>query len=299
MSINLLYNSQTETCIAEQFPDRNPSIHSHDATLVPMASRAADKVRRSLDGAMRNGSPRSSTPTSEDESLPTPKYMLLVTAGPSYDPATHKTVAVNADDAVAFENEFMRVKLKVRIRDFVGLPEGSEKTTPYFDDPLHEKDQYSVGFSFVPKVDIPADETVWGNDFDHPVRDRLPPGFNYAFRIVKEFIDPGLSCDAYADKPWLYGPSLSCWFAFRIGDVIGTEGSPADIPQVHEVPALKEGADGSGIEVREDHNLPNDGPARRKFFLKEDNRKGFTFEKGRLYQADFFNPYLDFNSKEL
>lgn len=225
------------------------------------------------------------------------KYKLQVTAGPSYDPSTHKPLSVNGPEALYFENDLMRVKVKMRVQGgYTGLPGSSHKTTPYFDDPLHAKDQYSIGFSFVPKVDIPSLNTRWGNDLNHPVRDRLPPGFTTAFKIVKEFIDPGLSHDAYADEPWLLGPSLSCWFAFRIGDMV----SPgADFPQPEEQPCMKEGADGSGNAVREKHGIPADPDKRRKFFLSDEHRANFAFEKGRLYQGDFFNPYLDFNKLAL
>lgn len=128
---------------------------------------------------------------------------------------------------------------------------------------------------------------------DHPVRDRLPPGFNTAFKIVKEFIDPGLQCDAYADEPWLYGPSLSCWFAFRVGEKVG-EGQ--DFPAPGEEKVTREGADGSGQEERARLGLPENNEKRRKYFLDAKNREGFVFQKGRCYQADFFNPYLDFGN---
>jgi hypothetical protein len=128
---------------------------------------------------------------------------------------------------------------------------------------------------------------------DHPVRDRLPPGFNTAFKIVKEFIDPGLQCDAYADEPWLYGPSLSCWFAFRIGEKV-EDGQ--DFPEPGEENVTREGADGSGQEERERLGLPENNEKRRKFFLDAKNRENFVFQKGRCYQADFYNPYLDFGN---
>jgi hypothetical protein len=161
-----------------------------------------------------------------------------------------------------------------------------------------------VAFSFVPKLDLPSVDTVWGNDFDHPIRDRIPPGFNTAFRIVKEFIDPGLSCDAYADEPWLYGPSLSCWFGFRIGDVVvaaeddndgrGAQGENFPAPDENHV--LTEGADGSGQDLREKLGLPANNEKRRKHFLSQTHREAFTFEKGRCYQGDFYNPYIDFGN---
>lgn len=231
------------------------------------------------------GSSSSANATAQEQS----QYRLLVTAGPSYDQSTHKTVHVNSEDQPTYiENSFLRAKIHVRIRNFSGLPSSSPATSSYLEDASHVKDQYSVGFSFVPKVDLPALHTVWGNDLDHPIRDRLPPGFNTAFRIVKEFIDPGLACDVYADEPWLYGPSLSCWFALRIGDSIGDQEDFA-APGI-----LSEGADGSGVTVRERLGLPENNEKRRKHFLQAANREKFVFEKGRVYYTDFFNPYLDF-----
>jgi len=110
---------------------------------------------------------------------------------------------------------------------------------------------------------------------------------------VKEFIDPGLSCDAYADEPWLYGPSLSCWFAFRLGEKV-EEGE--DFPAPGEENVTREGADGSGQEERARLGLPENNEKRRKHFLDAKNREKFVFQKGRCYQADFFNPYLDFGN---
>jgi hypothetical protein len=222
------------------------------------------------------------------------KYRLLVTAGPSYDPSTHKLVHVNTDTPTYVENEFIRCKIKVRIRGFRGLPSSCPSSSPYFEDPMHVRDQYSIGFSFVPKQDLPSLDVIWGNDFDHPVRDRLPPGFNTAFKIVKEFIDPGLECDAYADEPWLYGPALSCWFGLRIGEKLSAD---EELPEAEESQdVIREGADGSGAEIRAKHGLPENNEKRRKFFLSAAKREPFIFEKDRLYSVDFYNPYLDFGN---
>jgi hypothetical protein len=222
------------------------------------------------------------------------KYRLLVTAGPSYDTSTHQIVHVNADIPAYIENEFIRAKIKVRIRGFRGLPSTSPSSSPYFDDPLHERDQYSVAASFVPKQDLESKDVIWGNDFDHPVRDRLPPGFNTAFRIVKEFIDPGLECDAYADEPWLYGPALSCWFGFRIGDRLSDGATIPEAAEANDV--LHEGGDGSGAEIRSTLGVPENNEKRRRHFLPRINREQIVFEKDRLYSFDFYNPYLDFGN---
>lgn len=237
----------------------------------------------------------------EIESLNAGKYMLKVTAGPAYDLSTHKPVVVNGDEALQFENEFMTASIKVRIRGYQGLPKQSPTHSAYFDHPDHIKDQYSVGFSFVPKKDIPAANAVFGHDFDRPIRDRLPPGFNYAFAIVKEFIDPGIEADPYSDKPWLFAPALDCWFILRIGDTLPRDflRGGTKLPHVHEHEPLQEGGDASGLKYRDDNNIPIEASKRRKHFIPVANRKSIVFENNRLYQGDFFNPYIDFNNFRL
>jgi hypothetical protein len=65
----------------------------------------------------------------------------------------------------------------------------------------------------------------------------------------------------------------------------------------HENEVLEEGASGSGEQIRKDLSIPDTGPARQKHFLDQENRKAFTLEEGRKYEADFFNGYLDFNGR--
>jgi hypothetical protein len=140
----------------------------------------------------------------------------------------------------------MKCHIKVRVRNYNGLPLDAPSSSPYFDHPSRRRDQYSIGFSFVPKHDISSDDAIWGNDFDHPVRDRLPPGFAIAVRIVKEFVDPSISLDAYADQPWMYCPALSAFFAMRVGEKkpLDEWRDPQDLPDVDESEPLTEGADG-------------------------------------------------------
>lgn len=251
----------------------------------------------------------SSTSSSSDEAQQTPdhtQYRLRVTAGPAHDPSTHKLVPVNASETLTFENEHMILSLAVRIRHFTGYPNDSPMTSPYFDHALHKSDQYSISFSFVPKVSIPGSDLVFGNDFDRPIRDRLPPGFNQALKIVKWWIDPGLDGDVYAEKPYLFGPALSSWNILRIGDKVVDQDSLQDksawkVPDAtsfHET-VVEEGGQGSGEEVRKESGIPADAAARKKYFLTPSNRDAFVFEAGRLYQSDFGNPYLDFNDFSL
>lgn len=154
---------------------------------------------------------------------------------------------------------------------------------------------------------------MFGNDFDHPIRDRLPPLFDKAFGIVKWWIDPGLDGDVYGDEPYLYGALLSSINVLRIGGKADETPTKSDDKQIDgegeaktgsdaeetgseaEAVVYEEGADASGVDVRREKGIPDRAGARQKFFLTEQNRKDFTFEAGREYQCDFFNPYLDFN----
>ncbi|KAK2749908.1 hypothetical protein FQN57_005325 [Myotisia sp. PD_48] len=262
-----------------------------------------------------------------DES--TPRYKLQVTAGPGYDTSSHRIVHVNADKSLAIETEHAIVNLCVRIQDFEGLPPSSPNSTPYFSHPSRQHDQYSISISLLPKRNLPGAEVVFGNDFDRPIRDRLPPGSNYAFKFVKWWIDPGLEGDAYADKPYLYGPALSSWNYFRICEKHGQpfkiesgncddedekqteEETGGDSPiretkyrsieqvRVSSLDAhdevIEEGAEGSGEELRALLDIPADSHTRKKFFLEAQNLELFEFEAGRVYKADFCNPYIGFN----
>lgn len=222
------------------------------------------------------------------------KYVLSVTAGPNYQ--DQKPISINTEEPTRIDSPQLTAELRIRIQNYRGLPLSSPKTSPYFDHEKHKHDLYSLAFSFTPKEDLNGHDIVFGNDFDHAIRDKLPPGFNQAFKIATWFIDPGLYGDVYADEPYLYGPMLSSINNFRVGPK--DDKAQEKIEEVRaneEVVVFQEGADGDGEEVREKHNMPQDGPARQKFFLTEQHLKDFTFEKGREYMCDFSNPYLDFN----
>ena len=84
----------------------------------------------------------------------------------------------------------------------------------------------------------------------------------------------------------------------RIGDKL-PPAQQRDHPHPEEDEPLEEGGDGSGAELREKMGIPDVNTKRRKHFLKDETRREFTFEQGRLYTGDFFNPYIDFNKFKL
>lgn len=255
------------------------------------------------------------------------KYTLRVTAGTSYDPNTHETVEVNTPTPISIKSEHTDVSLNIRIQvrplilpspclpftchklpinlsswqDYHGLPHSSPANSPYFSIPDYIKHQYSISFSFTPTKAIPGDDLVFGNDFDHPIRDRLPPAFGSAFKIVKWAVDPGLEADVYADQPWLFGKFLSSIDKLWLGSKDGGSASTAETQKGRENfddkigILVKEGGAADGLAYRKEKGIPDTAAARKKHFLVEGNRKGFEFEAGRPVFVDFGNPYLDFN----
>jgi hypothetical protein len=183
-------------------------------------------------------------------------------------------------------------------QNYHGLPYSSPPTSPYFSLPAHSKnkDQYSISFRFKPHTPINGDDLVFGNDFDNPIRDRLPPGFGTAFKIVKWAVDPGLDGDVYADKPYLYGPLGSSLNIFRVGEKKMGEAEDNEELEVGEAGLVsEEGGEGDGERFRKEKGVPDGEAARKKWFLVEENRKRWEYEAGRVYWGDFFNSYLDFN----
>ncbi|KAI0473493.1 DUF1769-domain-containing protein [Xylariaceae sp. FL0804] len=143
-----------------------------------------------------------------------------------------------------------------------------------------------------PAAGISGHDLQFGNDFDHPIRDRLPPGFGYAMSIVKWWIDPGLDGDAHADRPHLYGPALSSFNFVHVGRG-GYDHDPVSGCGL----VFDEGADEDDEDckkARERTGAPGDAKGRRKWALGDGAKSAWTFEYGRPYCLDFFNPYLDF-----
>jgi hypothetical protein len=226
------------------------------------------------------------------------KYILSVTAGPNY--TDQKPIPINTEQPTHIDSPHCSANITARVQNYRGLPASSPKTSPYFSHPSHTADLYSLAFDFTPKRDISGHDLVFGNDFDHPIKDKLPPGFNQAFNLVKWFIDPGLYGDVYSDEPYLYGPLLSSMNTLRIGPKGDRAQERVEEERKDEgLVVYEEGADGDGADVRVEKKMPETGAARKKHFLTEANLKEFVFEEGRSYCNDFYNPYLDFNGEFL
>lgn len=119
---------------------------------------------------------------------------LLVTAGPSYPPSSHHLLPINTPTPLQIHSPHISAAISVRIQNYRGLPSSSPSTSPYFSSAggMHKTDLYSIAFDFTLNEDIPGTDLLFGNDFEKPIRDRLPTGFGAAYRLLRWAIDPGL-----------------------------------------------------------------------------------------------------------
>lgn len=112
---------------------------------------------------------------------------------------------------------------------------------------------------------------------------------------MKWAVDPGLEGDVYSDTPHLYGNALSSVNTLSVGEKVKDGKDLASEEKGDEEKALEEGGDGEGVEWRKSRHVPETGDARKKYFLTKGRTDEWEWEEGRIYKADFFNPYLDFN----
>ncbi|PKI84085.1 hypothetical protein MVES1_002023 [Malassezia vespertilionis] len=135
---------------------------------------------------------------------------LSISAGPSVDAL--EILAVNHDDKpVVIDSGDFHGRVTVRIKDFRGVPaEGVPiaKNASYFSEPYGDSMTYSIQAQGVFTEEVSAADLVFGNMFDHPLRDSLPYGTSIALRFAS-FVDPTIQHDLYADKPWAFSPLLA------------------------------------------------------------------------------------------
>jgi hypothetical protein len=200
-----------------------------------------------------------------------------VFAGPSYDPSSLQKVGVNSEDdgIVAIDSEHCFAKVGVRIRDWHDI-NGTKLSSAYFEQSQHKDDQLSIQFSVKFREPVDGNNLMWGNDFDSPIRDILPPAFSMGLRMFKWIVDPSVEGDVYSDKPYLYGRALT------------------SINRIRQDSERHEGrVEWAGFFNQEKlKDTEYVGSERMKHYMIEDERKQFEFGTIDTWDFDFYTPYL-------
>lgn len=140
---------------------------------------------------------------------------------------------------------------------------------------------------------ITGNDLVFGNDFDHSIKNQLPYGFSVGYKILTVAIDPSIFGDVYSEKPYLYGPALTSFNKINATPI--TPGS--EIKRSGSLPDSETLQGPESGQKEEDSLEPMESATRRKYFLNESHRKSFKYEPNMQYDFDFFTPYLDMGNK--
>ncbi|EST04615.1 Protein of unknown function DUF1769 [Kalmanozyma brasiliensis GHG001] len=235
---------------------------------------------------------------------------LKISAGPSVDAL--KTVAVNHDDQpTEINTDLFQGRIAVRIKNFTGSdPDGVEhrKDTPYFDAGHGKGQSWSMQIQGRFKEPVNADDLVFGNEFDKPIKDHLPYGTSLALQFVK-IVDPNLEQDLYAERPYAWSPYLATMP--RISSVPAKSESDSfddwpDFPThpeyVHDdISSLipEELAEKEKNTVANFKGIDKAHEYRQRFLGNRAHRKEITVGPDQIVTADFFNGFIDFNDLTL
>jgi len=154
------------------------------------------------------------------------KPKLRVRVGPS--PSTLAVINVNDDTHPQFiDSPYFSGYIVVRVKDFDGITPNKQppiKYIPYFGT---RKRCFSIQVTGRWKKEVNVNDLVFGAEFDRKVN---PPTGSWVAMKFANLIDPALSADIYAEKPWLFSPLLC---SMNIVNV-----KPAPLATISSVPAV-------------------------------------------------------------
>ncbi|WBW71278.1 DUF1769 family protein [Schizosaccharomyces osmophilus] len=110
---------------------------------------------------------------------------------------------------------------------------------------------------------LTADDILFGNQFEKPLRDILPTGSSYMMKGLK-LVDPAIEYDLYCDQPWAFSPFYATMTRLKMANA---------------QPPLE--------------YFYEDSSERRKEMQDPENRKKLPIKPNQYFIADFCNPFFD------
>jgi len=212
-----------------------------------------------------------------------PKHALKISASTSYD-SGFEIVPVNSETPISLKSNIGDIQLLLRVKDFVGSKDHDKESSidsDYFQK-VNPDANISIQLSFTPKEDgITGDKLLFGNDFDYPIKDYLPYGTGTGLNLFKKYVDPSVSGDLYAEKPYLYGKALSSFNTISDKEKDNIKDSKTNN-------FIKESLENDEFTSRK-LLIPVESQDRQRFFQDIKNLEEFIFEKNHTYNFDFFS----------
>ncbi|PLW15361.1 hypothetical protein PCANC_00377 [Puccinia coronata f. sp. avenae] len=219
---------------------------------------------------------------------PCPKFQVL--AGPSAEELSPVNVNADKTDPFRIHTDLFQGALTVRIKNFLGADGRLSPDTEnnYFKEWSQMTCSIQIQGRFLQPTT--ADDCMWGNSFDRPIRDRLPYGTSVALKAMS-YIDPSLEHDIYSDKPWAWSPLLATMNHVQTGEL---ESDDAPLP------------DWEGTRPVEDctsivGNLATitSKRERRRFLSSAENRQALVLGPRDFINVEFVNGFVDYSTLRL
>ncbi|EPY49359.1 DUF1769 family protein [Schizosaccharomyces cryophilus OY26] len=173
-----------------------------------------------------------------------------------------EAIAINGPPNVVKSKQF-EGQIKVRLRDY------EVQDHEYFSK-SNDTCSIMIAGHFVPTESVmTADDILFGNQFDKPLRDVLPAGSSYLMKCLK-LVDPALEYDLYSDQPWAFSPFYSTMTKMKTANT--------QLPLEY----FDEGSSN-----------------RKKEMLDPENRQKLPINPSRYFVADFCNPFFDPSSMSI
>jgi hypothetical protein len=245
-----------------------------------------------------------------------------------------KLIRVNDEDhPLTIDSDVFQGRATVRIQGFTGVrpsAEGGEGNdedaagleTHYFEHGHAKGCTWSVQVQGRFKKTVCVDDVEYGNQFERPIKDKLPWGTSVALRAIN-IIDPTLRHDIYSDQPWAFGPLItsmtrvnvhrldkqadssdtSTWPAFPKGtsdeDYVQDDTSallrdPTDPTNIRKEIEDEGLADFSTLNQLSDKQSAHTNRAR--FWSNSSTRQAVSFEPTDIVSLAFDNAFIDFNT---
>ncbi|EFP93299.2 uncharacterized protein PGTG_19067 [Puccinia graminis f. sp. tritici CRL 75-36-700-3] len=219
-----------------------------------------------------------------------PRFDIL--AGSSLDELSRVKVNADRSGPLAIKTKSFEGNLTVRMKDFADYNGDiyRDTETNYFANWTDVTWSIQIQGRFLQPTS--ADDCVFGNTFDKPIRDRLPFGTGAALKAIS-YIDPSLENDLYADKPWAWSPLLATMNYIRT-ERLDADDSPlppceAATRPVEDCSSL---LSGNPTNISKPH-------LRRKFFSSAVNRQAIMLGPRDFINAEFANGFIDFSTLAL
>ncbi|CAB52619.1 Elongation factor G, mitochondrial [Schizosaccharomyces pombe] len=164
-------------------------------------------------------------------------------------------ISINGTPNVV-KSKYFEGDVKVRLRDYETPDE------EYFEQ-SNDTCSIMIRGRFLPtESTLTADDILFGNQFEKPLRDVLPMGSNLLMKGL-QYVDPSIEFDLYCDQPWAFSPFFATMTKMQVSDAL--------LP----------------MEYFEDHS------SRRSQMQQQVIRQESSIDPNKYILADFCNPFFN------